>query len=167
MTQSDNYTGGGQIRMSDDWLDQLRELHEKDKAEQLAKTKPAPPVEIKRSQASDLLRQSQAHGLLRQVQKVLLNGQGALDIFDKAGNYDRVISLAWQGPISNARKPSPDDPSEYSYILVGVRQDKLWVNDKPLPAASPEALKPALLEACKNPKREKQPKLQLPDGKSK
>jgi hypothetical protein len=152
--------------MSDDWLDQLRELHEKDKAEQVAQSEEAAKTKAKPQPTLDLLRQSQAHGLLRQVQKVLLNGQGTLDIFDRAADYERTITLAWQGPISKARKPSPDDPAEYSYILVGVRQGKLWVNDKPLPAATPAALKTALLEASKNPKREKQTKAQTTDGKS-
>jgi hypothetical protein len=89
------------------------------------------------------------------VQKALLGGEGVLDIFDRAGNYDRVITRAWQGPISAARKPNPNDPEPYNYILVGVRKDKLWVNGKSLPETTPEALKAALVEASKKPGREK------------
>ena len=140
--------------MSDDWLEQIQQLHETDKIEQQANIqKEAPPAS--QTQASDLLRRSKAHTLLRQVQKALLNGGGMLDIFDRAGDYERVITLAWQGPISAARKPNPDDPTPYHYILVGVRQDDLWVNGKKLRQATPEALKKALLWASKNPGQEK------------
>ncbi|MBN1218035.1 MAG: hypothetical protein JXM69_03820 [Anaerolineae bacterium] len=139
--------------MSDEWLDQLRQLHEADKAQREAEAppKPAQPPE---NRASDILRQSEAHKLLREVQKVLLNGGGTLDIFDRAADYDRVITLAWQGPISAARKPDPDDPEPYHYILVGVRNEKLWVNGKLLRETTPQVLKAALLEASQNPGRE-------------
>jgi hypothetical protein len=135
-------------------LEQLRQLHEADKAKHAAETPKVseqPPPNL----ASELLRQSEAHQWLRQVQKELLNGGGTLDIFDRAGDYDRVVTLAWQGPISAARKPSPDDPEPYNYILVGVRKGKLWVNGRSLPEATPAALKAALLDACKKPGREK------------
>lgn len=138
--------------MSDDWLDQLRKLHEADKARHQARRK---EHQVQKSHASDLLRQSQAHKLLRQVQKVLLNGQGTLDIFDRTGDYERVISLVWQGPISKARKPNPDDPEPYHYILVGVRQGKLWVNGKALSAPTPETLKLALVGASQKPGQER------------
>ncbi len=142
--------------MSDDWLEQLHQLHEVDKTKHQPKVKPKEQQQNKLNQAADLLRQSKAHNLLRQIQKTLLKGGGLLDIFDAAGRYDRVITLAWQGPISAARKPNPDDPEDYRYILVGVRRGKLWVNGKSLSSASPESLKAALLQACKNPGREKQ-----------
>jgi hypothetical protein len=140
--------------MSDEWLEQLQQLHEADKAKRQAKVKEK-EQQAQEDQASDLLRQSKAHELLRQVQRVFLAGQGTLDIFDRAGNYEQVITLVWQGSISAAHRPNPDDPEEYNYILVGVRQGKLWVNGKRVPSATPEALKTALLQACKNPKREK------------
>jgi hypothetical protein len=143
--------------MSDDWLQQLQQLHEADKAERQTKTaqddtQPLP------TPASDLLRQSNAHTLLRQVQKALLGGGGILDIFDRAGQYERVITRAWQGPISAARKPNPNDPTPYRYILVGVREGKLYVNGKKLKETSPEALKAALLWAGKNPGQEQRHK---------
>ncbi len=143
--------------MSDEWLEQLHQLHEADKAKRQTEIEQKQP-EVEPDEASNLLRESKAHELLRQVQKVLLGGEGVLDIFDRAGDYDRVISLVWQGPISEARKPDPDDPEAYSYILVGVRQGKLWVNGKRLFSTTPEALKTALLRASKKPGREKRNK---------
>jgi hypothetical protein len=143
--------------MSDEWLEQLHQLHEADKAQHQAEAKKK-QQQVQRNPASDLLRQSKAHELLRQVQRALLGGQGTLDIFDRAGDYERVITLAWQGTISAADRPDPDDPKEYNYILVGVRQGKLWVNGKQVPSATPEALKVALLKASKNPGREKRGK---------
>jgi hypothetical protein len=140
--------------MSDDWLNQLQQLRDADK------TKHQPPVEIdvesqRKQQAVDLLRKSRAHELLRQVQKTLLGGQGTLDFFDRKGDYERVISLVWQGPISEARRPDPDDSEPYNYILVGVRKETLWVNGKKVAEATPETLKTALLEACRKPGRAK------------
>jgi hypothetical protein len=87
------------------------------------------------------------------VQKVLLGGQGTLDILADVSDYERVVTLVWQGPISAARRPNPEDPQEISYILVGVRQGKLWVNGKKLSPGTPETLKKALIEACENPGR--------------
>jgi hypothetical protein len=144
--------------MSDDWLDQLNQIREADKAKHQAKpeAEPAPPPQ---NLAVELLRQIKAHELLRQVQRALLGGQGTLDMFDRAQDYDRLLALVWQGPISEARRPDPNDPELYSYILVGVRQEQVWVNNKRLPEATPEALKQALLAACKNPRREKPGKL--------
>ena len=151
--------------MSDDWLEQLSQLHEADKAKHQIKTeaqsKQEQAQQARRKQAIDLLRQSQAHELLRQAQKNLLGGGGTLDIFNQSGGYERVITLSWQGPISAARRTTPDDPEEYSYIMVGVRKERLWVNGKRVADNTPEALKTALLEACKNPGREK------PDNKAK
>jgi len=145
--------------VSDDWLHQLQQLHAADKAKRQAEAPPA-ETQLPPSQASELLRLSQAHALLRQVQKALLNGEGVLDIFDRAGNYDRVITLAWQGPISAARKPNSDDPAPYHYILVGVRQGRLYVNGKRLKETSSDALRAALLWASKNPGEEKRNKKQ-------
>lgn len=140
--------------MNDDWLDQLNQIREADKAQHQAKTQvePEPPPQ---NLAADLFRQSKAHELLRQVQKVLLGGQGVVDLFDQTKAYDRLMTLVWQGPISDARRPDPDDPEPYNYILVGVRKGQIWVNNKRVPNATPEALKQALLAACKNPRREK------------
>ena len=146
--------------MSDDWLGELRQLHEADKAKHQAEIKAQQEQQQKkkaqRDKAIELLRQSQAHELLRQVQRELLAGQGTLDILDGTSDYERVVTLVWQGPISAAQRPNPDHPEEYNYILVGVRRDKLWVNGKRVSSATPEALKVALLKACKNPGRAKQ-----------
>ena len=143
--------------MNDDWLDQLKQLHEADKHKEQAQ-EPDLNLSIlqKKSQAAiNLLRRSRAHDLLRQVQKTLLNSGGTLEVHDQTSDYERAITLVWQGPISAARRPDENDPEPYNYILVGVRQDKLWVNGKSLKDASSEALKSALLQACKKPGREK------------
>ncbi len=143
--------------MNDDWLDQLKQLHEADREKQQAQ-KPDQTenlVQKKREAAIKLLRQSRAHDLLRQVQKTLLNGGGTLEVHDQTSDYERAITLVWQGPISAARRPDENDSEPYYYILVGVRQDKLWVNGKSLKDTSSEALKVALLQASKKPGREK------------
>jgi hypothetical protein len=143
--------------VSDPWLDQLRRLYDEDKAKRDAK-KPKKPAKPPASRAGEILRKSQAHQSLRDVQKFLLNGGGTLDIFDRADDYDRGITLAWQGPISAARKPDINDPEPYNYILVGVRDNALWVNGKRLADNKPDTLKMALLEASKNPEQEKRNK---------
>jgi hypothetical protein len=142
--------------MGDNWLDELHQLHEQDKTSQQADIEPLDLSVLSAQrvkQATDLLRQVDAHNLLRQVQKALLNGKGVIDVFEHTKRYDRTISLAWLGPISAARKPDPKNPEAYQYILIGVRGGKIYVNDKEITPATPEALKIALLEAAKNPAR--------------
>jgi hypothetical protein len=143
--------------VSDPWLDQLRRLHDEDKAKREAK-KPKKPEKPPESRANEILRKSQAHQSMRDVQKFLLSGGGTLDIFNKDDDYERGVTLAWQGPISEARKPDINDPEPYHYIVVGVRNDALWVNGKRLANTKPATLKAALLEASKNPEQEKQSK---------
>jgi hypothetical protein len=142
--------------MNDNWLDELRQLHELDKANHQAAVEQL-DLSILPSQrnkeAADLLRQVDALNLLRQVQKALLNGKGVLDIFEQTKRYERAISLAWQGSISAARKPDPKNPEAYQYILIGVRRGKLYVNDKEVTPVTSEALKRALVEAAKKPSR--------------
>jgi hypothetical protein len=142
--------------MNDNWLDELHQLHEQDKTRHEAAVEQLdlsvlPSQRVK--EAADLLRQVDALNLLRQVQKALLNGKGVLDIFEQTKRYERAISLAWQGPISAARKPDPKNPEAYQYILIGVRQGKLYVNDKEVTPVTSEALKRALVEASKKPGR--------------
>ena len=145
--------------MCDDWLAELSQLHEEDKVKHLAKAeaeaKKRQEEEARKNQVSQLLRQSRAYELLRDVQKALLAGKGVLDVFEASDNYDRTITLAWQGAISNARRPNPEDPDNCYSIQVGVRQGRVWVNGKPLSSPTPEALKIALLKAGKNPKLQK------------
>jgi hypothetical protein len=141
--------------MTDKWLDQLRQIREADKVRHEAESKAAitPDKKAKVDRAAILLHRSQAHELLRQVQKVLLGGQGTLDILSDVSDYERVVTLVWQGPVSAARRPNPEDPQEISYLLVGVRQGKLWVNGQKLASGTPEALKKALVMACEKPGR--------------
>ena len=145
--------------MSDDWLDQLRQLHDADKAKRQAETdkesQQKKEEQRRQQQAINLLQQSQAHELLRQVQKAYLGGGGTLNISNQVGNFERVITLSWQGPISAAHRPAPETEDDVSYITVGVRQGELWVNDKHVSPPKPEALKTALLEACQNPRQRK------------
>lgn len=147
--------------MSDDWLHQLEELYEADKAREQAKIEQAQQSEQARlDQAVELLRQVRAHELLRLMQKHLLNGGGSVGIFEKSGEYDRAVVLAWQGPLSKARRANPKDPEDYQYIAVGVREGTLLVNGQPVSPATPTRLKAALLEAAKNPaiSKRKKPK---------
>ncbi len=138
--------------MSDDWLDELRKIRDEDQARVQAQTDKLDLSVLKRkNQAIDVLRQSDAHYLLRQVQKVLLDGNGVIDIIDATQQYDRAIVLKWQGPIALARQPQSKDPEEYHYILIGAKGDQLFVNDRLLKNATPEMLKSALVWASKNP----------------
>ena len=145
--------------MTDPWLDQLRQLHEADEAEQQAQFAAQQQAEQQQkqrlAQILALLQDSHAHELLRQVQKTLLDGQGTLEVREKPSNYDRAIVLAWQGPVSAARRPDPKDPADYRYILVGVREGKLLVNGSEVSPPTPETLKAALLAASKNPASQK------------
>jgi hypothetical protein len=145
--------------MSDDWLAQLSQLHEEDKAKRQANAQAEAQKkrqkDARKNQAGELLRQSRAYELLRQVQKALLGGQGLLDILEATDEIDRAITLIWQGPISNARKPDPEDSEAYYHISVEVKEGKLWVNGKSLALATPTALKAALLQASKNPRHQK------------
>jgi hypothetical protein len=140
-----------------DWLDQLYQLRKVDAAKQEeGSSKPAQQPAPRQYRASDILRRCEAHKLLRRVQEALLEGGGTLDVFERAGSYERAIALVWQGPISAARRPNPEDPEDYQYIVVGAQKGKLYVNGKRVSSITPEALKTALLEASKKPKRKSQ-----------
>lgn len=137
--------------MTDNWLQQLEALYEADKAREQAKIEQAQQQEQHQADAAtELLTQVRAHELLRLVQKHLLNGAGALGIYEKSRDYERAVVLAWQGPISSARRPNPKDPDDYFYIAVGVRAGQLLVNGQPV-EATPNALKKTLLAAAQNP----------------
>lgn len=92
---------------------------------------------------------------MRRLQSALLGGKGIIDVFDSKDDYDRIITLVWQGPISNARNPNPEAPTKYQYISVGARGKKLDVNDQKVTSLTPEALKIALVEAAKPPSKAK------------
>jgi hypothetical protein len=141
-------------RADDDWLNQIKQLHEEDKRRLQGEQKleQERQVQARRDIAIKLLGQSKAHELLRQVQKALLNGKGLLKVLDQSEEYDQAIVLMWQGSISAARTPDKAN-EDYSYILVGVKENKVWVNGTALAQPTPEALKVSLLEACKKPRR--------------
>jgi hypothetical protein len=141
-------------KMSTDWLDELLSLREQDKAKQVAKTKSGDidlSVLDRQKQAAITMEKCEAHKLLRRVNGVLLGGKGAIDIFDRSNEYDRAIALAWQGPISAARRPNLNDSGDFQYILIGAGGNKLFVNGRQVKQVSPEALKSALVWAAKNP----------------
>ncbi|GAB4461398.1 MAG: hypothetical protein Kow0031_40530 [Anaerolineae bacterium] len=147
-------TSVSEMTVSKNWLAQLRQLHDdraRREAEAAQQQQQAQRELAQQDAITVLLRESRAHELLRQVQKALLDGGGTLTLYDKARTFDKAIVLAWQGPISDARRPAPNSAEPVYYILVGVRQGQLWVNRQPVKTPTPAALKAALLEAAKNP----------------
>ncbi len=145
--------------MTDDWLAQLEQLHNEDKTKRQAAAQAEAAQqkqsEVQKNQAQELLRQGKAYELMRQVQKALLGGKGLLKVHEADKKYDRIIILRWQGPISEARNPDPNLKEDIYHILVGVRDEELWVNGKKVAETTPDALKVALLEASQNPGRQK------------
>lgn len=126
-----------------DWLDELKQIRQAKQAQDQPAPEPPPPP--------DLLSQCKAHDLLRQMQKALLDGEGLLNAPVSQNQYERVMTLVWQGPVYDARKPQEDDQEEMYYILVGVRKGQVYVNGKKVNPITPEALKPMLVEAAKSP----------------
>jgi hypothetical protein len=140
--------------VSNNWLDELYNLRAEDKSQRQAETDLLDLQVLaaqRDQQAADILRQADAHNLLRQAQKALLDGKGVIDVFEHESEFDRILTLVWQGPISAARSPNPKDSAEYQYIAIGVRQGKLYVNDDEVTSITPETLQKALVKAAKNP----------------
>jgi hypothetical protein len=138
------------------WLDELSEIRQEDKTKQEVETKHEDSdldlsIIGRPDQAARLLGLCDAHKLLRRVQSLLLDGKGMIDVFDRTKEYERAIALVWQGPVSKARRPNPEDPEPYQYILVGATSRKVYVNKRELEFATPEALKEALVWAARNP----------------
>lgn len=141
--------------MSSDWLDQLNEIRE-DAAKQEEETRLDLSILKRGEQSINILRVVDAHNALRRVNQVLLGSKGLIDVFDKAKQYDFTMALVWQGGIANPRRPDPDDNSDFSYILVGTKGKKLFVNGRPVSSVTPEGLKAALVQAAKKPGVQKQ-----------
>lgn len=137
--------------MSDQWQAQLQQIHNADKIKRQAQTAKAQAAAQQQDDAAELLRRHRAHELLRLVQKNLLDGQGLLTVYETPRKFDRAIVLAWQGPVSDARRPDPKSDEDYQYILIGVMDGQVWVNHQPVVPANPTTLKAALLQAAKNP----------------
>lgn len=140
--------------MTTDWLDQLNQIREeavkrekKDTAELdlsiLGEEKPKKP--------KNLLAVVDAHNILRRTNQVLLQNKGVIDFVDSNTKFDYVLGLVWQGTIGKPRRPNPDDLGDYSYIMVGCKAGKVYVNDRVLRSNTPESLKAALVDAAKNP----------------
>jgi hypothetical protein len=141
--------------MSDDWLAQLRQLHDADKTRLQAEDEQqqaAALEEQSRSQAArDILNNLKAHELMREVQKALLDGKGTLSLKNDPKNYDLALILAWQGSVGDARRPTAKDSHPIYYISIGVKDTQLWVNDKKIAAPTPDKIKTALLAAAQHP----------------
>jgi len=136
-------------RVEDEWLTQLRQLHEADKAKQSEPDQQNQKVGKQR----DLLQRAKVYQLMRQVQKYFLDGGGLLDASKGVGRYDRAITLVWQGPVSQARRPNSKDPSDYFYVRVGLRSGALWVNDRRTSATTSDELRHHLFQVCQKPAR--------------
>jgi hypothetical protein len=135
------------------WLDELEQIRKDDEVKQ-AEEQLELDLSVLGSQgmAKSVLTVSQAYNLLRRVQGVLLGGKGKLDpSFNRVEQYDLSMILFWQGPVSKARNPRLDDPTEFYYIIVGAWGKALYVNDEKLKDITPETLKDALVWAAKNP----------------
>ncbi|MDX1522033.1 MAG: hypothetical protein R3264_10430 [Anaerolineae bacterium] len=142
--------------MSLDWLDELNQIREDAVAKEEEETKQLDVSNLKReAKSKNVLVIVDAHTALRRMNQVLLGGKGVVDLFDSSRDYDRAIGLVWQGSIAKPRRPSPEDDSPTFYILVGAKDERVFVNGKRLRYTTPESLKEALVKAAKNPIRRK------------
>ena len=140
--------------MPGNWLDELEELYEADKKKQQEPQATNQPL-LKQPDAADILRSLNAAKLLQRVQSILLRGGGGIVVNEHHSVFDQAISLVWQGSISAARAPDPEDPTDYYFIAVGVKGQKVYVNNKHLVNPTPQTLRQALVEAAKQPGRKK------------
>ena len=127
----------------DDWIAQLQQVYEADKAQQQAKEQ-IQAAQEKKNLADAFMQQSRAHELMRQAQRVLLKGEGILRFYENVGEYNRAIALMWKGPISAASKPANLKDVDVS-IIIGANDQGIFVNDQKLAEPTPEALKKMLL----------------------
>lgn len=136
----------------DDWIAQLQQVYETDKARQQAKEQDQ-AAQKKKNLADAFMQQSRAHDLMRQIQKVLLKGEGFLRFYEDVGDYHRAIALMWKGPISAASKPANLKDVDVS-IIVGANDEGIFVNDQKLAEPTPETLKKVLLNLVQDLTRE-------------
>lgn len=136
-----------------DWLDDLYNIRREDE-ERLNKHKKDAPLDLsvlgRREQAVSAMRVIEAHKILRRVNDALLNGKGVIkDIQD--AKYDQGLALIWQGPVSQARPPRPEDSDKCRFIIVTAKGKQVFVNHTPLKNITPEEFKAALVKAAKEP----------------
>lgn len=131
-----------------DWLNELAQLHETDKAAQAAKEAQRQQAAQAQQEALNLVQNSRAHELLRQVQRAFLKGEGMIMFLEKSAEFEQALVLAWDGPISAAQKPKKMSKNT-TRIIVGVRGKTLWVNGKEVSKPSMATLKQALLAECR------------------
>ena len=127
-----------------DWLAELRQIYETDKAYKQAQKDSQPEAEAVVT-AGEYLQRCSAHELMRQVQKTLLDGGGKLEFYENVGGYEQAVVLMWAGPISEAAKPATIEDVDAS-IIVGANAQGVFVNDERLANVSPDALRQRLLE---------------------
>jgi hypothetical protein len=143
------------MNSEDEWLAQLRQVYEADRARQQAEREREAYDEAQVT-AEQLLQQCKAHGLVRQVQKTLLDGGGQLHFYQDVGGYEQAIVLMWAGPISDARKPAKIADVDAS-IIVGANDGGVFVNDEKLADVSPDGLRRRLLEVAQRLASEQKP----------
>lgn len=136
-----------------DWLDDLYNIRREDE-ERLNKHKKDASLDLsvlgRREQAVSAMRVIEAHKILRRVNDALLNGKGVIkDIQD--AKYDQGLALIWQGPVSQARPPRPEDSDKCRFIMVTAKGKQVFVNHTPLKNITPEEFKAALVKAAKEP----------------
>lgn len=136
-----------------DWLDDLYNIRREDEERLNKHKKDASPdlsVVEQRDQAISAMRVIEAHKILRRVNDALLNGKGIIkDIQD--AKYDQGLALIWQGPVSQARPPRPNDADKCRFIMVTAKGKQVFVNHTPLKNITPEEFKAALVKAAKKP----------------
>ncbi len=134
-----------------DWLDNLQRIRAEHQQKATAQEKEAPPG----AQIDQLLREAKAFEHLRDIRKVMLGGVGKIELFESASGYDVVLALMWEGPTADPRHPKAGVSNQY-HILVGVHNQRLWVNGEAVAKNTPAALQAALLKAARNPGRRKE-----------
>lgn len=140
--------------MTTDWLDQLDQIREDAIAQERQDTRGLDLSLLggeKPKKPKNLLLVIDAHNILRRANQVLLKGKALINLVDDSKKFDYVMGLVWQGTIAKPRRPNPDDAGDYSYIMVGCKGGKVYVNGKALEFNTPEALKSALVDAAKKP----------------
>lgn len=141
--------------MADNWMDELYQMHNEDKAKQEVSKKNVAPLDLsilsknRTEMAAAAMRSVNALAVVRRLQSALLGGKGIIDTFDGQEDYDQTITLAWQGTFSTARKP--EGMGHYWCVLVGARGKKIFVNHNEVTPLTPENFKAALVEAAKTP----------------
>lgn len=128
-----------------DWEAELNRIRREN-----ARQQPDESAAPQSGRVDQLLHEVEALRHLRDMRRLLLGGVGRIELFEDAGGYDLVLALMWDGPISRARPPKAEARDGY-HIFIGVRNNRLFVNNRPLTPANSDTLKAALLQAARRP----------------